>query len=88
MPLHPLSNFQIQIYYQIELKIKSAYARNNSPEISDGAYVKNLDECKLIGTHSITLNDDNVPYFDSSGVEDIQKGIKEFIGKKNHIKHL
>ena len=42
MPLHPLSNFQIQIYYQIELKIKSAYARNNSPEISDGAYVKNL----------------------------------------------
>ena len=55
MPLHPLTNFQIQTYYQNEPKFNSFYSRNNLPKIKDGAYVINLDEYKSIGTHWITL---------------------------------
>ena len=47
---YPLTNFEIQKYYQNESKFKGVYSRN-LPKIKDGAYVINLDECKLIGTH-------------------------------------
>ena len=42
-----------------------------------GAYVINLDEFKSIGTNWIALyvNDNNVTYFDSFGVEHIPKEI-------------
>ena len=42
-----------------------------------GAYVINLDEYESIGTHWIALyvNDNNVTYFDSYGVEYIPKEI-------------
>ena len=42
-----------------------------------GAYIINLDEYESIGTHWIALyvNDNYVTYFDSSGVEHIQKEI-------------
>ena len=33
MLLHPLTNFQIQKYYQNEPKFKSVYSRNNSLKI-------------------------------------------------------
>ena len=46
MSLHPLTNFEIQKYYQNEPKFKSIYSRNNLPKIKDGAYVINLDEFK------------------------------------------
>ena len=71
MPLHPLTNFEIQTYYQNEPKFNSFYSRNNLPKIKDGAYVINLDEYKSIGTHWIALqvNDDNITYFDSFGVK-------------------
>ena len=50
-----------------------------------GAYVTNLDEFKLIGTHWIGLyvNANKIVYFDSFGVEHIPKEIKRFIGNKN-----
>ena len=50
------------------------------PKIKDGSNVINLDEFKSIWTHSIALyvNDDNVKWFDSSGVEHIPKEIKKF----------
>ena len=43
-----------------------------------------------VGTHWIALyvNDNNVIYFDSFGVEHIQTGIKKFIGKKNIITNI
>ena len=84
MPPHPLTNFEIQKYYENEPKFNGVYSRNNLPKIKDGAYVINLDEYKSIGTHWIALyvNDNNVTYFDSFGVEHIPKEIKKLIGNK------
>ena len=52
---HPLTNFEIQKYYQNEPKFNGVYSRNNLPKIKDGAYVINLDEYESIGTHWIAL---------------------------------
>ena len=51
MPPHSSANFEIQRYYQRELKLNDAYSTNNVPEIKDGVYVMNLDKYQLIGTH-------------------------------------
>ena len=61
----------IQKYYQNESKFNSVCSRKN------GAYEINLDEFKSIGTHLIALyvNVNNIPYFDSFGVEHIPKQI-------------
>ena len=75
MPPHPLTNFEIQKYYQNEPKFNGVYSRNNLPKIKDGAYVINLDEYESIGTHWIALyvNAENVTYFDSFKVKHIPK---------------
>ena len=46
MPTHPLTNFEIQKYYQNESKFNDVYSRNNLSKIRDGAYKINLDEYK------------------------------------------
>ena len=58
---HPLTNFEIQKYYQNEPKFNGIYSRNLS-KIKYGAYVINLDEYKSIETHWIALyvDDNNV----------------------------
>ena len=56
MPPHPLTNFEVQKYYQNEPKFNGVYSRNNLPKIKHGAYVINLDKFKSIGTHSIDLH--------------------------------
>ena len=56
MPPHPLSNFEIQKYYQNEPRFNGACSRNNLPRIKDGANVINLDEYSDIETHSIALH--------------------------------
>ena len=73
MPLHPLTNFEIQRYYQNEPNFSGVYSRNNLPKTKDWVYVIYLDEYESIGTHWINLyvNDNNVTYFGSFGVEDI-----------------
>ena len=53
---HPLTNFEIQKYYQNEPKFNGVYSRNILPKIKDGTYVINPDEFKSIGTHWIALN--------------------------------
>ena len=91
MLLYPLTNFEIQMYYQNEPKFNSVYSRNNLPKIKDGAYIINLDKFKSIETHWIALymNGNNrrasydAIYFDSFGVEHIPKEIKNFTGNKN-----
>ena len=85
MPHHPLTNFEMQNYYQRDPKFNGVYSRNNLPKIKNGVYIINLDEYKSTGTHWIALydNDNNITYFDSFGVEHISKEIINFIGNKN-----
>ena len=52
-PPHPLTNFEIQMYYQNV--IIGVYSRSNLPKIKDAAYVINLDGFKPIETHWIAL---------------------------------
>ena len=54
MPIHPLTNFEIQKCYQSEPKFNGVYSRNNLPKIKDGAYVINLQE--LIATVCSSLD--------------------------------
>ena len=87
MPPHPLTNFEIQKYYQNEPRFNGVYCRDNllersSAKIKNGAYVINLDEYSDIGTHWIALYlyNNNVTYYDSFGVE-----LKAFIDRSLSI---
>ena len=91
MPPHPLTNFEIQKYYQNEPRFNGVFSRNNLPKtIKDGAYVINLDEYADVGTHWIALfcNRNEIVYFDSFGVEHVPEEIKEFIRNKNIIANI
>ena len=83
IPPHPLTNYEIQKYYQNEPRFNGVYSRDNLPKINDGADIINLDEYSDIGTHLVALrvNNNNVTYFDSFGVEHISKEIKAFINR-------
>ena len=49
--LHPLTNIEIQNYYQNEPSLNGVYSRDDLPkEIKDGAYVINLDEYADVGS--------------------------------------
>ena len=87
MPPHSLTNFEIQKYYQNEPRFNGVYSRDNLPKIKDGAYVINFYEYSDIGTHWVALyvQNYNVTYFDSFGVEDIPKEIKTFTGRSSLI---
>ena len=90
MPPHPLTNFEIQEYYQNKPGFNGVYSRDNLPnKIKDGAYVINLDEYTDIGTRWVALyvRNNNVTYFDSFGVEHILKNIyiKKFIGHTSSL---
>ena len=91
MTPNPLTNFEIQAYYQNEPRFIGVYSRDNLPDkIKDGAYVVNLDEYSDIRTHWVSLDANNkaVTYFDSFGIEHIQKEIKKFINNKNIIANI
>ena len=91
MTPHPLTNFEIQIYYQNESRFIDVYSRDNLPDkIKDGGYVINLDEYYDIGTHWIALyvNNETVTYFDSFGIEYIPKEVKKFIGNRNIMSNI
>ena len=82
---HPLTNFEIQEYYQNERRFNGVFSRDNLPNtIKNGAYVINLDEYRDIGTHWVALyvNSKTIIYFDSFGVEHIPKEIMKFIGNE------
>ena len=53
MPPNPLTNFEIQNFFQIEPKFNGFYSRNNFSQIKDGAYVVNVVVYESIGTHWI-----------------------------------
>ena len=90
MLIYPLTNFEIQTYYQNEPRFNDVYSRDNLPKhnsikLKDEAYVINLDEHSDTGTHLVALyvQNNNVAYFDSFGIEHIPKEIKTFTGNKN-----
>ena len=69
MPRHPLTNFEIQKYYQNGPRFNGVYSIDNLTKIKDGTYAINLEEYS-IGTHWVALyvDNDDVTYFDSFGV--------------------
>ena len=86
IPPHPLTNFEIQKYYQNETRFNGVYSRDNLPkQIKDGEYVINLDEHKDTGTHWLALfcKKNEIAFYDSFGVEHIPEEIKKFIGNRN-----
>ena len=44
MPPYPLTNFEIQKYYQNELRFNGFFSRDSLQKIKDEAYIINLDE--------------------------------------------
>ena len=88
LPPHPLTNFEIQEYYQNEPGFNGAFSRDNlGSTVKNGAYVINLDEYHDIGTHWVALyvNNKTITYFDSFGVEHIPREIMKFIARKKII---
>ena len=100
LPAHPLTNFEIQEYYQNEPRFNGVFSRDNLPNnirpkrlgsaVKNGAYVINLDEYHDIGTHWVALyvNNKTTIYFDSFGVEHIPKQIMKFINRKKLITNI
>ena len=98
-PPHPLTNFEIQVFYQNEPRFNGVFSRDNLPNnnnnnnnnnIKNGANVINLDEYRNIGTHWVALyvNNKTIIYFDSFGVEHIPKEILKFISNRNIITNI
>ena len=85
MPPHPLTNFEIQKYYLNEPRFNGVYSKDSLQNIKDGAYIKNFEEYSHYRTHWVALyvQNNDVTYFDSFGVEHIPKEIGTFIGNKN-----
>ena len=55
-----------------------------------GANIINLEEYESIGAHwsDLYVNDNNVPYSDSFGVEPILQEIRKLIGIKNVVANI
>ena len=75
MPPHPLTNFEIQKFYQNEPRFNGVYSRDNITKIKDGAYIINLDGYSDTRTHWVALyvHNGDVTYFDSFGVNILRK---------------
>ena len=58
------------------------FSRNNLQKLKDGAYIIDLEEYSDTGTHWVALyvQNNNVIYYNSFGVEHIPKEIRAFIG--------
>ena len=82
MPSHPLTNFEMQKYYQSESRFNGVYSRDNPPKTKDEAYIINVDEYSGTGTHwaALYVSNNDVTGFDSFAVEHIPKKIF-----KNHL---
>ena len=92
LPPHPLTNFEIQKYYQNEPRFNGVFSRDYlGSVVKNGAYVINLDEYHDIGDHWVALYVHNKTiklYFDSFGVEHIPREIMKFIARKKIITNI
>ena len=80
MPPHPLTNYELQKYYQNEPIFNGVYSRNNLPKtIRDWAYVMSLDEYAGVGRDWIVLfcSRSEIVYFDSFGVGHVPEETKK-----------
>ena len=83
---HPLTNFEIQKYYENEPRFIGFLSKDNTPKkIKYRAYVINLDDYTNVGKHWIALfcNKSEIVYFNSFAVEHVPEEMKEFIWNKN-----
>ena len=75
-PPHPLTNFEIQEYYQNEPRFNGVFSRDNLPNnnirskelgsaVKNGAYVINLDEYHDIETHWVALYVQSTSVYDT-----------------------
>ena len=85
MPPHSLTNFQIHKFYQNGPRFNSVYSTDDFQKLKDGAYIITLDEYCVFRTHWVAwyVQNKDVTYFDSFGVERIPREIKTFISNKN-----
>ena len=85
MQSHRLTNFEMQKHYQNQPRFNEVYSRDNLSKKQDEAYVINLDEYSDVGTHWIALyvEDIQIIYFYSFGLERDPKEIEKFIDHKN-----
>ena len=91
MPPHPLTNFEIQKYYQNEPRFNGVFSKDNLPKrIKDGAYVIDLDEYANTGMHWIALfcNKNEIVCFNSFGVEHVPEEIEKFLGNRNLVANI
>ena len=90
IPPHPLTNFEIQMYYQNEPRFNGVYSRDNLPDkIKYGAYIINLEYSDTeIHWIALYVNTKTVRYFDTFAVEHITKEIKKIINDKNIISNI
>ena len=91
MSPHPLTNFEIQKYYENEPRFNGVFSRDNLPKkIKEWTYIINLDEYADVGTHWIVLlcKRSEIVYFDSFGDKHVPEEIKKFIGNKNIIANI
>ena len=67
------------------MNLNGVWLTHNLPKIKDGAYVINLDQYESVGTPWIVLyvNDEDLTYFDSFGVQHIPKEINGSTDNKN-----
>ena len=79
IPPHPLTNFELEMYYQNESRFNGVFSRNNLPKkVKGGTYIINLDEYADVDTHWIALffNRNEIVYFDSFVLNILLKKLK------------
>ena len=71
VPLHPLNNIEITIYFKYEPRFNCVFSRNNLPGIKDRVYIASLGDKNSKGKHWVSLFIDKYTtvYFDSFGIK-------------------
>ena len=91
MPPHPLTNFDIQKYYENEPRFNGVYSRYNLPRRNKGWGIRNKPWWICRCGHTLDCficNRSEIVYFDNFDFEHVPEEIKEFAWNKNIIAHI